>query len=538
MFTCHYGQAVMERTLHATSKILEVQGQLELAVDYPELEAVVATHGYLREIKGEITGNKLFLSGTVDLHLVYRVKESVDRVPVYGMVWKGTEGVIVNGEVDLSDLEANWDWQVRLLKTKVQPEADRTLKYHLELEVRLRAHEPVAVGFVDQIETETPIHTEVEHLLVAEPLLQTYVSREFSNTFALTYPRSPLSRFISCQVFPVHSTASFAKNRVIIEGKLEMQLVYATLTEDGQEGGLETQKWTEENGGALPFQITVETPLPEEPSIYYELWVESVECTSTHPESCRVQVQIGADVCLTKTRQVKAFIDVSAAEKGIIDLKREIGSWIEVIEDAERFFVVEKLLTLPEQRANINKILQVLVTDPRIQWELDHDQLIVAGEALATLLYQGESLGEEGEAITAASWGQGATEVLTFGTTFDLPGVEEGMQARVFLNPQRPNVELVDERTVKLVWEFKAMITVTQNRELALITDSALVLPEDGPKPSMLFYVVQPGDTLWTIARRYNTTMAALAKTNQLTGADQELVFGKKLLIPKAPFAN
>ena len=41
MFTCHYGQAVMERTLHATSKILEVQGQLELA-DYPELEAVVA----------------------------------------------------------------------------------------------------------------------------------------------------------------------------------------------------------------------------------------------------------------------------------------------------------------------------------------------------------------------------------------------------------------------------------------------------------------------------------------------------------------
>ena len=168
MFTCHYGQAVMERTLHATSKILEVQGQLELAVDYPELEAVVATHGYLREIKGEITGNKLLLSGTVDLHLVYRGKESVDRVPVYGMVWKGTEGVIVNGEVDLSDLAANWDWQVRLLKTKCnrgRPNA----KIPFGIEVRLRAHEPVAVDYVDQIETETPIHTEVEHLLVAEP---------------------------------------------------------------------------------------------------------------------------------------------------------------------------------------------------------------------------------------------------------------------------------------------------------------------------------------------------------------------------------
>ena len=82
------------------------------------------------------------------------------------------------------------------------------------------------------------------------------------------------------------------------------------------------------------------------------------------------------------------------------------------------------------------------------------------------------------------------------------------------------------------------MITITQNRELSLVSDSALVLPEEGPKPSMLFYVVQPGDTLWGIARRYNTTMAALAKANQLTGTDQELVLGKKLLIPKVPIAN
>ncbi|NLM36995.1 MAG: LysM peptidoglycan-binding domain-containing protein [Firmicutes bacterium] len=537
MFTCHYGQAVMERTLLNTSKDLEAHGQLELAADCPDLETVLAAHGYLREIKGEIVGNKLYLSGMADVHLVYRGKESLDQVPVYGMVWKGTAGAVVNGEIELPEREADWDWQVRLLQTKLQPETERTLKYQLELEVRLRAHEPVAVGFVEQIETEAPVHTEEEHLLVAEPLVQTYVSREFSNTFALTYPRPPLSRVISCQAFPVHTTVSVGKEKVNIEGRLEVHLVYATLTEDGQEGGLETQKWTEENGGALPFQITVETPVPQEPSVAYELWVESVDCLSPHPESCRVQIQLGVDVCLTKTRQAKAVIDVSA-EQGIIDLKREIGSWVEVVEEAERSFVVEKLLTLPEQRPPIKEVLQVMVTEPKLQWELDHDQLIVAGEALATLLYEAERMGEEGDVITAAGWGQDGTEALSFGTTVDLPGVEAEMQARVFLNPQRPAVELVDERTIKLIWEFKAMITVTQNRELALVTDSALVWPEEGPKPSMLFYLVQPGDTLWGIARRYNTTMAALAKANQLTGTDQELVFGKKLLIPKAPLAN
>ncbi|NLW58744.1 MAG: LysM peptidoglycan-binding domain-containing protein [Firmicutes bacterium] len=537
MFTCHYGQAIMEKTIHTTRKTLEVKGQLDLAADHPGLEAVLTAHGYLREIKGEIIGGKLFLSGTADLHLVYRAQEQLDRVPVYGMVWKGLDGVVFNGELGLPDLEGYWDWQVRLLKTKLQPEGDRTLNYLMELEVQLRAYEPVTVGYLDRIETEVPIKTEEEHLLVAEPLLQTYVKREFNNTFALTYPKMPLSRLISCQVFPVEATASLAKDRVNIEGKLEVHLVYVALTEDGQEGGLATQKWTAENGGAFPFQLTVEAPMPQEPSIYYALRVESVECSSTHPESCRVQVQLGAAVCLTKTRQTTAIVEVSA-EQGIVDQRREASSWVEVVEEAERSFVVEKLLTLPDQSASLKQILQVVVADPQVQWELDQDQLILTGETPVTLLYQAESSGEEREAIMTANWGQGGTAALTFGVALDLPGVEAGMQARVFLNPQRFTAEPADERTLRLVWELKAMIMVTQSRALSLVTDSALVLPTEEPKPSMLFYVVQPGDTLWGIARRYNTTMAALAKQNQLAGTDQELIIGQKLLIPKEAVVN
>lgn len=527
----------MERTVYTGNKYLEVEGQLHLPEDYPGLEAVLATHGYLGEICGEISGNKLLLSGTVETHLVYQGKESLDQVPTYGMVWRGREGTVFNGEINLPELAADWDWQVRLLKTKLQPETDRTLKYQLELEVRLRAHQPAQVKFVEQIETDVPLKTEEEHLLVEEPLLQTYANREFSNTFPLSYPKPPLSRFISCQVFPVDSTATFAQDRVNIEGKLEVHLVYVTRTEDGQEGDLAIQRWTVENGGALPFQITVETPILQDPSVHYELGVESVEFFSAHPESCRVQARIGARVGLTKTRPVKAIIDV-AAEKGLVDLQREIGSWIEVVEEAERSFVVEKMLTLPEQRPFLKNILQVLTAEPKLQWELAQDQLIVSGEILGTLLYQGEGADEEGAMIAAASWGLGGTEALTFGTVLDLPGVDEGMEARVVLHPQRIKVEQVDETTAKLAWEFKAEITVTQSREFLMVTDSALVVPEEGPKPSMLFYVVQPGDTLWGIARRYNTTMAALARTNQLTGDGQELVYGKKLLIPKEPLVN
>ena len=534
MLTCRHGQATMERTLYAASRSLEIEGELYLPEEYPELEAVLSAHGYLTEVAGEIDGNKLLLSGTVETHLVYQSKERLDQVSAYGLILSGINGAVFNGEISLPDLAAaTWDWHARLVKIKLEPGTARAVKYRLELEVQLHANQSAQVGFIDEIKAEAGIHTEVEHLVIAEPVLQTYVKRDINQQFPLTYPKPPLARLLSCQVYPVSLAAAFAKDRVNIEGKLEVHLAYVTLAEDGHEGGVETQKWTAENGGAIPFQITAETPVLQEPAVDYEIWVEGVQFTSTHPESFRVQAQLGVEVCLSKTKQINAIIDVSPAGEGIIDLKRESVAWVEVVEDAERLITVEKMLTLPAGYPDLGKVLQVSILEPKLEWQLSSDQLMVTGEMAGFLLYQTAGAEAESATLQTATWGVGNAAALGFGTALELPGVETEMQSRCAVNLQQIKSEQVDGRTVKLTLEFKARIRVTQDREIALVTDSALVLPEEGPKPSMLFYVVQSGDTLWQIARRYNSTMATIAAANYLTNPDQEVVSGRKLLIPK-----
>ena len=534
MLTCRHGQATMERTLYAASRSLEIEGELYLPEEYPELEAVLSAHGYLTEVAGEIDGNKLLLSGTVETHLVYQSKEKLDQVSAYGLILSGINGAVFNGEISLPDLAAaTWDWHTRLVKIKLEPGTARAVKYRLELEVQLHANQSAQVGFIDEIKAEAGIHTEVEHLVIAEPVLKTYVKRDINQQFPLTYPKPPLARLLSCQVYPVSLAAAFAKDRVNIEGKLEVHLAYVTLAEDGHEGGVETQKWTAENGGAIPFQITAETPVLQEPAVDYEIWVEGVQFTSTHPESFRVQAQLGVEVCLSKTKQINAIIDVSPAGEGIIDLKRESVAWVEVVEDAERLITVEKMLTLPAGYPDLGKVLQVSILEPKLEWQLSSDQLMVTGEMAGFLLYQTAGAEAEIATLQTVTWGVGDAAALGFGTALELPGVETEMQSRCTVNLQQIKSEQVDGRTVKLTLEFKARIRVTQNREIALVTDSALVLPEEGLKPSMLFYVVQSGDTLWQIARRYNSTMATIAAANYLTNPDQEVVSGRKLLIPK-----
>ncbi|MDD7792672.1 DUF3794 and LysM peptidoglycan-binding domain-containing protein [Clostridium sp. 'White wine YQ'] len=52
-----------------------------------------------------------------------------------------------------------------------------------------------------------------------------------------------------------------------------------------------------------------------------------------------------------------------------------------------------------------------------------------------------------------------------------------------------------------------------------------------GKKASIIIYVVQLGDTIWSLAKKYATTMDALVKLNNLE-ADENLKVGTKLLIP------
>ena len=51
--------------------------------------------------------------------------------------------------------------------------------------------------------------------------------------------------------------------------------------------------------------------------------------------------------------------------------------------------------------------------------------------------------------------------------------------------------------------------------------------------PAMALYIVQPGDTLWDIAKRFNTTADRIAQINEM-GADEVPEPGRCFVMIKA----
>jgi LysM repeat protein len=89
-----------------------------------------------------------------------------------------------------------------------------------------------------------------------------------------------------------------------------------------------------------------------------------------------------------------------------------------------------------------------------------------------------------------------------------------------------------EELDVKAVPSFT--VTVFQQDKKKLVSDVATA-PLDTKKlsnlPGMAIYTVKPGDSLWSIGKKYYISVDRLKKINELSSDDLQI--GQKLLIVK-----
>ena len=124
--------------------------------------------------------------------------------------------------------------------------------------------------------------------------------------------------------------------------------------------------------------------------------------------------------------------------------------------------------------------------------------------------------------------------MLPYEYTLEVPGIQPADLGNVTARLEQLQVNMLDgeELSVKAVPVFST--TVFQNVPIGLISQ-VKVGDIDSSKlanlPGMVIYMVQPGDNLWNIGKRYYVPVKSLRELNGL-GSD-ELKTGQKLLIVK-----
>ncbi|MEW8956446.1 SPOCS domain-containing protein [Clostridium sp.] len=216
------------------------------------------------------------------------------------------------------------------------------------------------------------------------------------------------------------------------------------------------------------------------------------------------------------------FIEDAYCSKSIIDIEKEKCD-INVLHGHNCLeTIVKDNIEISKDSQSLASVIMskgdVVITDKK----LVEDKILVEGIVRVNTIYRTNK--------DEKSYGK-AYEEMNFSSSVDIQGAKIDMQSMVRTNLESLEASIeADTIAVKAVVQVCGQVMYTTSREiLTSITKKEEAIPEK--KASITIYIVQPGDTLWSIAKKYFTTVDQLMALNSLENVES-IRLGDKLLIP------
>lgn len=229
-------------------------------------------------------------------------------------------------------------------------------------------------------------------------------------------------------------------------------------------------------------------------------------------------------VAIYEEEEMEVLEDVYSLEKQCKLEKKEVCYEQLVLQNHSKCKVSERL-SLPELK---NDILQICHSSGSVQ--VDHVEVVEQGILVEGILHISFLYVKSNDEVPFDTW-QG---VVPFSYLIECKDVSEDIQYHISSILEQLSVGLLggDEVEVKAVLAFHCFFRKAVKADM--ITDLKLEpvdMNELEKRPGVIGYIVKEGDELWSLAKRYHTTMEGICQVNDLS--DERLKVGERILIFK-----
>jgi len=187
---------------------------------------------------------------------------------------------------------------------------------------------------------------------------------------------------------------------------------------------------------------------------------------------------------------------------------------------------VKEVVSLGENSPDMLQIFRVKGQVHLDEVRVIDDKIVVEGAINTDILYVAES-----DATPLASY----RTVIPYRQVIEAKGAAPGMSVNVDTSIDHVAFNMLSPRETEVRFQLTFGTQVVKAQETNIICDVEIgdIDPEVlANQASMTVYIVQPGDNLWKIAKKYNTPLDELITINELEGHGK-IVPGQKLLMLK-----
>lgn len=549
--SCQYELMRYPFFLSDLTRSIQVEGELRLADNLPplakinwgsfEIEApVLAVYDDLLVITGKVYPYIIYLTspgtnprdgGADDGESLEQASERLEC----GARWINEAGVDFEERITIPGLRPGMIVNVDLSPSNATFEEAGTGQIHFfgQLEAKVHALDNQEVQVVSEVTAQPPFKVNVgKETVKLEEILDIRKETILLQTpLVLSNLKPGIARLLTYQINPAGVNYEVGRDKIFVKGFLEVAMVYVGCDDDGRSTEIFAHEWNRSSGTAVPFEMVFAADSTEgDLTVLPRITLHNSRLEMKTPREMRYQADIECEAIISRTVQKEVVTDTESGSDQVIDVLKNLVNFEENLGEKVSTINLETAIALPSGE-NPDRLLLWEGVPRELSLEAVEDKVLVDGSMDLKLIYAADNV--DGSRVQVACWDRSSNTGIPLAGVIEFPGVQPGTLLRAQAQVDSLNLELTDDRTVQVNAVVAIRVMARAPRALMALRDCAAVEPVDpSTRPSMLFYLVQPGDSLWKIARQYQTTVDTLARVNQISNPDR-LSIGQKLVIPK-----
>jgi len=500
-----------------TTQVL-IEGDLIVPDMKPDMSVVLQTNSQAVIDRIELTSDRVSFIGKLDIQILYLARGSQN--PVHSMNVSMSIDDFIN--MDGVTKETQVDALCEIAHIDYRMVNDRKLNYRAIVDVLISASNPETHEIVVDI-NDVPANQLLKNSVTLTKNIESRTERfAVKDLLTVESGKPNIREILQTNMSISNKDCRISGGKVNISGELVLKILYRG---DNESSVIDLAEHE------IPFTHSIDIA-----GITDDMFSDAV----LTPLDQYVQIQADSD---GESRVISIEVTVSAG------LKIASSQSIEVLEDA---YCINKVLNLNKVPAKYSKlmchnktqspakeivalddaspdILQIFAAHGKSfvhEIKVVEDKVIAEGSIEANVLYIAES-----DEMPLYSY----KAELPFRQIIETKGATPDMEVSIAATIEHVSFNMLSGREMELRFLVSFNTSVYREKEMHIIADIDF---DDMDKsiidsmPSMTIYVVQKGDDLWKIAKRYNTSIDELLAVNDIekpTG----VVPGQKLLVLK-----
>lgn len=236
------------------------------------------------------------------------------------------------------------------------------------------------------------------------------------------------------------------------------------------------------------------------------------------------EITVGADLKVTDCKEIDLIEDAYCLNKPL-DITREKIEYPRFVSKNRNQSTVKETITIEGQYPDMMQVEKIWGTISLDDVELVEDKLIAQGVINLEVMYIAENDAAPVSVMPVS---------VPFLQEIEVKGAREDMAVEVAAEIEDITFNMLSGKEVEVRVTLSFDVVVLENMNGEIISNIEFSDEEEVQQPvaSVVIYVVQKGDTLWTIAKRYHTTVEDILLLNEIENPDK-IYPGQKLLILK-----